>query len=833
MQAFRTKITQPPSNERNVIWIALGMAVVFALIAYRVYPDLLSANTPAAYIANLIPFVVVTMALVSVVLIWFGYAKLGCMVLIFGTTNTMFIIPFVAIGYALISGLVALVVLLAIATQVYSQRFIVFAYLGGILVAVNILVDRFWPYQRQGLETNVTVERILGVFLIILIAFLTWRQLGRLRLQDKLVLFAVGITLIPLFAVNSFTQARTEQALVEAGNESLLRSASQIAYTLDSFVNHTLENISTEADLNVIVEYLSMSPEERSGSEIEGHLIDLLNKLAHKDPKNISSYALIDNQGIDVFDLVPEDIGLDKSDRDYFQVALQTARPFVSPIEVSPTTGGSTIYFSAPIHDPAGNIIGVISVRYDANAIQQILQESTAGFGQNVSALVIDDKNIIVANTKEPSRLFQSIVPLTYSEWSLLVHTLRLPDKPFEKSFNSLPDLANALQDLEKTPFFAGEVHTFETSSEHGALVRSETQPWVIVAAIEAKTLLAPIEEQARTSLLAGIIAAIIAVAVAVIISGIIAAPINRLTSVAEQVSQGDLTAKAWVETQDEIGTLATTFNQMTDQLSQTLQGLEQRVADRTRAIETSAVVSRRLSTILDPQQLVKTVVEELKQAFQYDHVQVYLLEQEDGKKKEADRSEPILRLAGGTGEAGQQMIANRHRIPYGEGLVGRAAQSGTAVFVPDTQRDPSWSPNPLLPETRAELAIPIMIGEEVLGALDIQHNELNKLSQQDIDLLQSIAGQVAVTLRNARLYEGTRNQAEREAQIRTIIEKIQQTQTVEQALQVAAREIGRSLGGMPTLARIYRPKQQTGTGAPEKITGTAATSLNKPGEQS
>jgi PAS domain S-box-containing protein len=230
------------------------------------------------------------------------------------------------------------------------------------------------------------------------------------------------------------------------------------------------------------------------------------------------------------------------------------------------------------------------------------------------------------------------------------------------------------------------------------------------------------------------------------IIRSVVTRPLSVLLSGVNRISAGDLTQSLQVQSNDELGTLASAFNNMTTQLRQTLAGLEDRVAERTNALETSAQVSRRLSTILDVNELAQEVVAKIQDSFDYYHAHIYLVDKSDG----------CLTMAAGTGDAGRAMLEDGHSLQMGQGLVGRAAATNKVVLVPDVAQDDKWLPNPLLPETQTEVAIPIALGEQVLGVLDVQHNVLGVLDDANVGLLESIANQVAIALQNARQYKQT-----------------------------------------------------------------------------
>jgi len=330
---------------------------------------------------------------------------------------------------------------------------------------------------------------------------------------------------------------------------------------------------------------------------------------------------------------------------------------------------------------------------------------------------------------------------------------------------------------------------------------------WQIVAHQEVAEALVTASEQQRINTVLGVIVVLATGIGAGFVGRQLVQPITNLTTVAGQVIEGDLAVQAQVESRDEIGLLAETFNSMTGQLREAILNLESRVEERTRALRTSIEVGRELQTILQREELAAAVVERIRAAFDYYHVHMYLF----------DQTREHLMMVGGTGEAGQIMLANDHQLSVNEGLVGRAARTNSVVLVPNVSREEGWLPNPQLPETRAEVAVPISLGNTVLGVLDVQHDVADGLGLDDADLLQLIASQVAVTLQNSALLETSQQQAAQEALVNEIGQKIQSTTTMEEALQVAIRELGRATQARKTRV-IMKPErgQQGGDRLPQ-----------------
>ena len=160
-----------------------------------------------------------------------------------------------------------------------------------------------------------------------------------------------------------------------------------------------------------------------------------------------------------------------------------------------------------------------------------------------------------------------------------------------------------------------------------------------------------------------------------------------------------------------------------------------------------AAEVGRLVTSTLDTGILFRRAVNLLREHFGYYHAAIFTAEEA------GDGLSVIVREA--TGEAGEEMKKSEHAIEIGsKSVVGMATESGEPYIINDVSKDPNHQLNPLLPETKAEAAVPLKIGRRLIGALDLQATEIDAFSPEDITVLQLLADQFATAIDNARSYK-------------------------------------------------------------------------------
>mgnify|MGYP001145733169 CR=1 FL=1 len=180
----------------------------------------------------------------------------------------------------------------------------------------------------------------------------------------------------------------------------------------------------------------------------------------------------------------------------------------------------------------------------------------------------------------------------------------------------------------------------------------------------------------------------------------------------------------------------------------------------RSAQLQTAAEVSRAASSILDLNELIQQVVDLVRQRFGLYYAGLFLV----------DRAEEWAVLQAGTGEAGQKMLERGHKLEIGgASMIGWCIAHKRARIALDVGEDAVRFDNPLLPETRSELALPLASRDQVIGALTIQSAREAAFSEEDIVVLQTMADQLANAIQNARLFEETHSRAERLALLNRI----------------------------------------------------------------
>jgi GAF domain-containing protein/HAMP domain-containing protein len=241
-----------------------------------------------------------------------------------------------------------------------------------------------------------------------------------------------------------------------------------------------------------------------------------------------------------------------------------------------------------------------------------------------------------------------------------------------------------------------------------------------------------------------------------VISANYLARPIVQLSNAAKRISEGEYSFKLTeIPHTRELAEMAMDFNIMSDRLSGLINDLEQRVAERTESLirksqqlRTASYIAQKTAEVQELPVLLDMVARLVTNQFGFYHTGIFLIN---------ETGEQAVLLAASS-EGGQRMIERGHTVAVGkQGIVGYVAAHRKARITLDVGTDAVFFNNPDLPMTRSELALPLLIRNKVLGILDIQSDQPQAFTIDDIDVLQTLADQVAVAIENARLLDESR----------------------------------------------------------------------------
>ena len=624
-----------------------------------------------------------------------------------------------------------------------------------------VLYDLYAPPYRQPIEME-TLRPAIGiavgaVSLIALLSLLRERQ--RILLSSKISIAAIFILIIPIIGlrlVGGYTLRKSYQHQLQ---QTLLNQSHIIANTMDGVINTALDNTRVEGQLPIFSDYLTArTPEEKETYKEEA--MRTLRSLRYRDLTFIDSYAVLNRWGTDVLDTDADSIGNNEYNQDYFRASFQNGLPYISNPKYDAKHKKTYIYISAPIRTEDRQIVGVLRVRYNAYILQTYINgyDDIAGKGSYAimlkeAALSPTDKAFIVlADGKTPSLRFRSVTPLDSVKIDALRRNDEIPPGTGTSLNADIPGLDSALRQIDRQPIFS-VIQNDER--EILAATKMKTTGWIIAIAQNEAASFAPMEIQGKSISATAAVFTLIFALIAAWGANKLLEPLSKLQETAEAVAAGNLDAKAPIETSDEIGIFAKVFNEMAAQLRDLIDSLETRIEERTQALQKrakqlqiAAEVGSAAASMRDLDALLFRTTQLISEQFGFYHVGIFLL---DAKKEFA-----ILKAANSPG--GRRMLARHHKLEVGKvGIVGYATGHGEARIALDVGEDAVFFNNPDLPKTRSEMALPLIVAGEVVGALDIQSEEPAAFVQDDIETLQVLADQIAIAIENARLF--TENQ--------------------------------------------------------------------------
>jgi len=407
--------------------------------------------------------------------------------------------------------------------------------------------------------------------------------------------------------------------------------------------------------------------------------------------------------------------------------------------------GGGNIWmvtWSAPFFDKSGVVKGVATADIAFSQIQELINNIPVG--NNGYAFLLDSKGTILGIGKNAGGYYEvmsdSMLTATFSAkakgWTGLVNAMRAGKTGF----------AEVVDPQGKALFAAYIPVGLDTG-------------WSLALAFPQAELFQQASSTQNTLILYASLTVAVFGIILYLLTRSITQPLRRLTQYAGHLSAeklhlvgGKFAEPIQIHTRDELEDLADAFNQMSNDLAQAFETLEEKVADRSRHLErrslefeTIAEVAREITIIHDLNTLLNVSANLIRERFKYYHVGIFLVD---------ERGEfAILRAASSI--AAQKMLEQNFKLKVGqEGLVGDVTRTGQAHIALDVGTDAIHFQNPFLPQTRSEIVLPLRSRSVTIGALDIQTDVQSAFSEQDVKVLQLLADQLSAAIENAQLVQ-------------------------------------------------------------------------------
>ncbi len=649
---------------------------------------------------------------------------------------------------------------------------------------------------------------------------------GRINLRGKLTVGNMAITLIVIIILGAYIFSRIQNAGQELINsvdvnararaeEELVNSNAEQAAFLESFfismksattiaastirnilVNEQLANV-PYWDATLKLHRLPNGALDNSNTEassiyipakvaLDSALVSKLNVLKYSEitfpamlkgnPDVVALYfggtskELIYYPNVDLANLVPADF--DPTQRSWFVVARPNNNPQNDVVWSAPyedaANHGIIITTSAPVIDRLSRFQGVVGMDIQITRLTQLI--SNVKLGETGYAFLVDSEGQLLSLPQRGYDDFRITDESVQGSGIINPTELISPSSELDQLLKNIQEKSQGMATI-----------TIRGMRQHIVFHDIPSVNYKLVYVVPSRELFSgreaivdQISDETRSTINVSLllIAAIfiIAAAASFSISSYFTAPLNPLNDAANEIIKGNFDTYVIVKSRDELETLAKTFNTMANAVKDLVASLEKRVAERTvdlqkvnheseklrKQYEAIAKVAQSISVRQNLRELLPQITQVISEQFGFYHVGIFL----------NDATQTYAMLVAANSEGGQRMLERGHQLKIGsQGIVGYVTETKRPRIALDVGYDSIYFNNPDLPETRSEVALPLIESDNILGALDVQSKEASAFSDKDLEALSILAELVSIAIQNAKLYEQMdRSLAEAEA---------------------------------------------------------------------
>ena len=585
------------------------------------------------------------------------------------------------------------------------------------------------------------------------------------KLARKTLLLLLPIMMIPVAILGLVTLYNSSNFL----RQQIIGQFTNVSDTLAGQINDLIDEqraffdeLTADPDFNDSLDnVIATDPHTPDGKQAREQFLQVYNAIAHAQPQhNFSNLVIVGTDNTVLVATKPDWEGK-RLDPQVFGPLLDDSRSLLLYNHYP---------FNFPLHDEIDNSLIMLTS-------QRVLDESG-----NLEAVLIG-----TTNTPKFQRILEAS-ELAHSEARTYFIT-NLSGKPvfmgmlptndvpsvFIPSSDHLDYVVPALVNNPDVDQVTVEYNSFNNIPVLGMAQNFPNLDAALVFEVPQTVLTEPVREAFNQNIYLIIITLLVTAAIIWYGTQRMVRPIVEVATTAQHFADGDMRVRATVNRNDEIGLLAYTFNYLADQLAALYRSMETTIESRTRQIRAAAEVAQISTSTDNLDEILTRIVQLVVERFGYYHAAIFML----------DRTDDHVVLMQAAGKNSAELTRRKIRIPVGgQSIIGTVAANNRYHLAFDVKQDPYYLPDAALPETQSEIAVPLSVGSQVLGVLDIQTNELHTFDEDEIATLQTLAQQIASAVRNIRLLENTRIDLQSTSLLYQASHQLASAETSEEVLQ-------------------------------------------------